>query len=61
MESRQCAATTRNQAESINKALQWSGERKCKNYVNQTELTSEMNLQCNYFALVERHFPSKNN
>jgi len=32
-----------------------------QSYVNQTELTSELNLQCNYFALVERHFRSKNN
>jgi len=30
-------------------------------YVNQTELTSELNLQCNYVAHVERHFRSKNN
>jgi len=24
-------------------------------------LTSELNLQCSYFTLVERHFHSKNN
>jgi len=27
-----------------------------QSYVSQTELTSELNLQCNYFTLVERHF-----
>jgi len=30
-----------------------------QSYVNQTEMTSEMNLQCYYVALVERHFRSK--
>jgi len=30
------------------------------NYANQTELTSELNLQGNYFIRVERHFHSKN-
>jgi len=32
-----------------------------QSYVNQTELTSELNLKYNYFALVERNFRSKNN
>jgi len=32
-----------------------------QSYVSQTELTSELNLQCNYFALVERYFRSKYN
>jgi len=32
-----------------------------QSYVNQTELTSELNLYCSYFALVEQHFRSKNN
>jgi len=30
-----------------------------QSYVNQTELTSELNLQRNYVTLVERHFRSK--
>jgi len=29
-------------------------------HVNQTELTRKLNLQRNYFTLVERHFLSKN-
>jgi len=32
-----------------------------QSYASQTELTSELNLRCNYFALVERHVHSKNN
>jgi len=32
-----------------------------KSYVNQTELTSELKLQCNYFAQVEQHFRLKMN
>jgi len=31
-----------------------------QSYVNQTELASELNLQCNYFTPVEQHFRSKN-
>jgi len=31
-----------------------------QSYVNQTELTSKLNLQRNYFTLVEQHFLSKN-
>jgi len=27
-----------------------------QSYVNQTELKSELNLQCNYLPLVEWHF-----
>jgi len=47
----------------LQEALQWRSERReqVQCYVNRTELTSELNLQCNYFALVERHFPLKNN
>jgi len=48
----------------VKEALQWRCERRAQvqSYVNkQTELTSEMNLQRNYFNLVERHFRSKNN
>jgi len=32
-------------------ALQWSSERRVQvqSYVNQSELTSELNLKCNYF------------
>jgi len=43
-------------------ALQWRSERRAQaqNYVNQTELTSELNFQCSYFTLVEWHFRSKN-
>jgi len=29
-------------------------------YVNQTELISDLNFQCNYFTFVKRHFRSKN-
>ena len=51
VEIRWCAATTRNQAESCKGSeRKWRGER----YVNQTEPTSEFNLQCNYFVLVVR-------
>jgi len=32
-----------------------------QSYVNQTKLQSKLNLQCNYFAFVERNFRSKNN
>ena len=31
-----------------------------QSYANQTELTSELNLQGNYFIRVERHYRSKN-
>jgi len=43
-------------------ALLLGSERRAQaqSYVNQIELTSELNLKCNYFALVE-HFSSKNN
>ena len=45
------------------KALLWGSERRAQvqSCVNQTELTSELSLKCNYFALVERNFRSKNN
>jgi len=57
---RQCTATTRNQAEicSGSSAIERRAQVRC--YVNQTELTSELNLKCNYFTLVERNFRSKN-
>jgi len=47
----------------IVKALQWRSKRwtQVQSYINQTELTSELNVQCNYIALVERHFHSNNN
>jgi len=32
-----------------------------QSYVSQTELASELNLHCYFFALVARHFRSKNN
>jgi len=63
VEIRQCTATNRNQAESC-KALQWRSERRLQmqGYTNQNEMTvMELNLQCNYFTRVERHFRSKNN
>jgi len=39
----------------VNEALQWRSERpaQVRSSVNQTELTSELNLQYNYFTLVE--------
>jgi len=43
----------------LKEALQWSGKFKCK--VTSIKLATELNLQCNYFALVERQFHSKNN
>jgi len=37
----------------VKETLQWSGGRaQVQSFVNQTELTSELNLQCNYFTLV---------
>jgi len=47
----------------VKKALQWKyeGLAQVQSCVNQSELTSELNLQCNCFTLVERHFRSKNN
>jgi len=46
----------------VKKDLQWRCVRRAQvqSYINQTELTSELNLQYNYFTLVERHFRSKN-
>ena len=60
---RQCTATSRNQETKVVKeALQWISERRVQgqSYVNQTELTNELNVQGNYFIRVERHFRSKN-
>jgi len=47
----------------VKETLQWRSEwqAQVQSYLNQTELTSELNLQCNYFTLVERHFRTKNN
>jgi len=46
----------------VKQALQWRSKwpAQVQSYVNQTELTSELSLQCNYFNFVERRFYSKN-
>jgi len=46
----------------VKEALQCRSERRAQvqSYVNQTEMTSELNLLRNYFTRVERHFHSKN-
>jgi len=47
----------------VKESLQWRSERRVqvKSYFSQTALTSELNLRCNYFTFVERHyFRSKN-
>jgi len=59
--SKQCTANTRNQAESFKGSSAMERRAQMQSYVNQTELTSELNLRCNYFAFVERQFPSKIN
>jgi len=50
------------EAKIAKEVLQWRSERRVQvqSCVNQTELTSELNLQGNYFIRVERHFRSKN-
>jgi len=45
----------------VTEALQCKVRAQVQSYVSQTELTSKLNLQRNYVALVERHFRSKNN
>jgi len=47
----------------VKEALLWRSKRRAQvqSYVNQIEMTRELNLQCNYLTLVERHFCSKNN
>jgi len=52
---------TRNQAESCEGSSEMERRPQVQGYLNQTELTSELSLQCNYFALVERQFRSKYN
>jgi len=46
----------------VKEALQWRSERQTQvqNFANQTELTCELNVQCNS-PFVERHFHTKNN
>jgi len=58
---RQCTATTRNQAEICSGSSAMERREQEQSYVNQTELTSKLNLKCNYFTLVEQYFRSKNN
>jgi len=58
---RQCTATNRNQAESYNGSSAMEQREQVQSYASQTELTSDLNIQCNYFALAERYFLSKNN
>jgi len=58
---KQCTATTRNQAESCEGNSAVERRAQVQSYINQTELTSELNLQCSYFILVERRVYSMNN
>ena len=58
---RQCTATTGTHVESCEGSSTMERLAQLQSYVNQTELTSELNLQCNYLAHVERHFRSKKN
>jgi len=53
---RQCTATNVIKPKVVKETLQWRSERlaQVQSFVNQTELTSELNLQCNYFTLVWR-------
>jgi len=48
--------------ETVKEALQWRSKLRAQvqSFVNQTEITSELNLQCNYSIRVERHFRSTN-
>ena len=59
---RQCTATIRNLPKVVKEAPQWRSERpgQVESNVNQTELTTELNLQCNNFTLVERYLRSTN-
>ena len=47
---RQCTATTRNQAESCKGSSAMGRRAQVQCYVNQTEMTKEVSLQCYYFA-----------
>jgi len=49
-------------AKVVNEALQWRSELRAQvqSYVSHIEITSELNLQCNHFIRVERHFPMEN-
>jgi len=51
---RHCTATNVIKPKVVKETLQWRSERlaQVQSFVNQTELTSELNLQCNYFTLV---------
>jgi len=46
----------------VKETLQWRPvwRAQMQSYVIQTELISVLNLQCNHFTLVERHFHSTN-
>jgi len=59
LEIRQCTANTRNWAEGCKGGF-IEIRAQVQDYVNQAELTRELNLHCNYLTLVERHFRSKN-
>ena len=51
---RQCTATTGTHVESCEGSSTMERLAQLQSYVNQTELTSELNLQRNYFVLVVR-------
>ena len=55
MDIRQCTATNVIKPKVVKETQQWRSERlaQVQSFVNQTELTSELNVQCNYFTLVE--------
>jgi len=47
----------------VKETLQWGSvwPAQAQTCDSRTELTSELNLQCNYFTLIERRSRSKNN
>jgi len=51
---RQCTATEVIKPKIVKETLQWGSEwlAQKQSFVNQTELASELNLQCSYFTLV---------
>jgi len=51
---RQWTATTRDEADSCKRNSAMERRAQVQSYVIQTELTSELNLQCNYFTFVGR-------
>jgi len=53
---RQCTATIVIKPNGVKETLQWRSERlaQVQSFVDQTELTSELNLQGNYFTLAQR-------